>query len=156
MSAQGFKIGQITFADADATVTLIAKDIKGRPQYTVMARKSFSANNNGKAEIIPGQGNTPAAIVAGKAEPDWKIGFSTVTESVLLARAIGDGYMATRYDLVIVLTRPGIALATFKVKDGIVEKGFGISSDGNAPTDELSGKCRLVSIDNFDPYKLSA
>lgn len=155
-----FRIGDDVFVHADASIKFIPSlgPNKGQP-FLVRAVKSLSGELGGKAVAMMGTSIVPVAVALASAEPSFSFGLDVMQVSVDLAEHAGDGYARMPYQIMIVMSRPGLAPVTFIFDQCIVEKGFGLKSDAGAQaTDEMSGKCRNIRLKYkgtiYEPFKL--
>lgn len=150
MGAQNkpFLIGGAMFVHADHVLKLTPHDgpNAGQPWRSKMA-KSLSAENGGKAIVAKGGTIVPVAIALAETEGSFTIGFDVMQGSMDYLDWCGPGAQRMIHQGQIIFTRPGLAPISFYLIGMIIEKGFGLKSDAGAqPSDELTGKMRLLEI----------
>lgn len=155
-----FRIGDKVFVHADGQIKLIPEEgpAAGLP-FTCRAAKSFSGELGGKAIALMGNTIVPVSIALASAEPSFNVSLDVMQVSVDLAEHAGNGYARMRYQMVVTYTRPSLLPVTFTLDGCVIEKGFGFKSEsGGAPNDELSGKCRTITLKyngkTYDPFAL--
>lgn len=155
-----FRVGSNVFVHADAVckLTPLEGDSRGQP-FTIKAASKFEAKLNAKVLAVKGNAIVPVALAMGEAEPSFSIGLDTAMVSVDYAEHCGSGWMRMAHNIVVTMTRPGLAPVTFKLKTCFFENGFGLMSDaGSQVKDDLSGKFRELLLDykgkELDPFKL--
>lgn len=155
-----FRLGDNIFVHADAVCRLTPTEggAKGKP-FTVRACSKLELKFNGKSVTAKGNSIIPVAIALAEAEPSFSIGLDVAQVSVDYAEWCGDGYLRMPHGIVVTCTRPGLAPVSFKLRQAIIENGFGFSSDaGNQAKDEISGKMRELILNykgkDYNPFAL--
>jgi len=155
-----FIIGGQMYVHADHVLMLTpgAGPNAGQPWRTKGA-KSIDAKNEGKAIVAKGGTIVPVAIAMGETEGSFTLGFDVMQFSIDYLAYCGDGAQRMTHQGQLIFTRPSVAPVTFYMIDMIIEKGFGVKSDAGAqPSDEFSGKMRLMEImakgKRINPFRL--
>lgn len=153
----GFKLGGKAFSHANGACHATPQEGKSAHQnFQFVAVKSLDFDPKLKAVLLKGFSNAPAAIVAGDAEPEFKIGLDVAQQSSDYAQFCGDGFAVMLHEFVVIFQRSGIVSVRFEFLDCIIESGFGWKSEsGGAPNAELSGKCRKILVNGLDPFVIA-